>query len=139
MKTVSRCTLALVGLCLAGALGHGCGGDPTGPVAGTVEVTFTTPNSDDAAVLLRVTGPAMTGVSADAAGSYLKTLEEGETVTVVVAGDLTSGPLIRFGVPDVRERALESYSATLLQVASRTNALRSPLSGYSLTISRAGG
>jgi hypothetical protein len=52
-------------------------------------------------------------------------------VRVVLAGNLVSGPLLSFSVPDVHA----AYRATLLQVGDRGSHARADLTKYSLTIS----
>jgi hypothetical protein len=115
----------------------GCGGDggPAGPQPGTLVATLTTPNGDDGAILVRINGPGITQVVAGRAGDYLKVLQEGNTVTAVVVGELDSGALIRFDVPDLETRS--SYGASILQVADESNALRGSLAGYSLALAPA--
>ncbi len=54
------------------------------------------------------------------------------TRRIVLAGDLKTGPLVTFVVPDVSRAPL--YSAIVLEVANRDNAVRSSIGAYKLTI-----
>ncbi|MGK7313369.1 MAG: hypothetical protein ACN0LA_14135 [Candidatus Longimicrobiales bacterium M2_2A_002] len=137
------------GLALAAAsilvLGTACDGDdPVGPEPGTLEVRLATPFADDAALLVRVTGPDLglydggfhTQLAVDP-GLYFHPVWHTGGVTVVLVGDLAAGPLIRFPVSNVDRVA--SYTATVLQAADRSNALRESVGGYALTVVRVDG
>jgi len=105
---------------------------PTGPTAGTLSVTLTTPNMDDGAILFEVTGPDIVSVSVTVPEHYTHVGVDGSTLTIVVVGDIESGLLVGFDVSDTR--AVDSYSATVTQVADRSNELRGSLTGYDLTV-----
>jgi len=110
---------------------------PAPPEPGTLEVRFTTPHADDRAVLLRVRLPAGTVVSqfaVEAPGAEGYHRVSGDTLRVAVFGDLTSGTLVRFHVPD--RRAVAGIQAAILEVAGADHALRSDLAGYALTVAR---
>ena len=116
-----------------------CGDDeegPTGPEAGILTVTLTTPHADDGAILFRLDGPGMTDVSSVAPSLYSRFLEtfaeSVDEVTAVFVGDVASGPLLTFRAPDAS--LVDSYEATLLEVADRTNSLRESLGGYGLEV-----
>ena len=120
-----------LGLVLAATVA--CGSDSTtGPTAGTLTVSLTTPNADDGAILLTVSGPDMTQIAVEDTSLYVRYAQDGTTVTAVLVGDLLGGPLVTFHVPDVD--AASSYSATITQVADRSNVLRGSLTGYALTV-----
>lgn len=137
MNTMTWRVRVLAVLCLGGLAGCGGDGGPTGPEPGALVVNLTAPNADDAAILLRVIGVGITQVSASQAGTYLKVLQDGNTLTAVLVGNLATGALMRFNVPDVN--ALGSYSATIVQVADEKNALRALLAGYALNLVEAAG
>ena len=129
-----------IGMILLAALicGVGCDGDDAiAPRPGTLEVRLVSPYADDAALVARVTGPDIGGLVAVDPNVYLHAVEVGGGVAVVVVGDLAPGPLVRFSVPDVGDVA--DYSATVLQAADRSNALRESVEGFDLTVVQAGG
>ena len=121
-------------LALGLVAGIACSDDeePTGPTAGTLSVTLTTPNMDDGAILFEVTGPDIVSVTVTVPEHYTHVGQDGSTLTIVVVGNIESGLLVGIDVPDVG--AVASYSATATEVADRTNELRSSLSGYELTV-----
>ena len=121
-------------LALGLVAGIACSDDetPAGPTAGTLSVTLTTPNMDDGAILFEVTGPDIVSVTVTVPEHYTHVGHDGSTLTMVIVGDIESGLLVGFDVPDAS--AVASYSATALQVADRTNELRGTLSGYDLTV-----
>jgi hypothetical protein len=133
-----RIPIPSVALLLAAALpwSSGCGDDsgPTGPEAGILEVSLTTPNGNDAAIVLRLTGPGISQVRASDGDHYFHLVESGSGVTVVLVGDLPAGGIVRFSVPDVE--AVDSYSAAILEVADESNALRASLSGYEVNVAQ---
>ena len=129
-----RMLLALgAGLVLAGCGSSGGGG--TGPVAGTLYVTFPTPHADDGAVLVKVTGAAVTAVTVDTAlKGYSRISTNGDTAMIVVAGTVHSGIVARLSVPDTK--AFASYSASVLQVAQASTYAQRALAGYSAAVSQ---
>lgn len=122
---------------LAVALVVACGGDSTGPVAGTLKVTLTTPNSgQDGAAIVVLTGPAVP--SAVTAGPGLTVWGGPVTATpakVIVTGTLAAGTILTLQVEDINK--VSQYGATLQQVAASTSPfpLRS-LTGYSLSVTK---
>lgn len=121
----------LLALAATGVGVAGCKeGGPSGPQSGTLTVNLSTPNSDDGALRFDVSGPAAPGSpTAGAAGYKIYTRTAGNTLKVAVVGNIAAGAVLRFGVSDVSQ----TYTATLIQAASRSNALRAA-SGYTLTI-----
>lgn len=129
-----RIILAIgAGAALAGCSGSGSGG--TGPTAGTLYVTYSTPHTDDGALLVKVTGPAVTSVTIDTAlKGYSRISTNGDTAMIVVAGTVHSGIVARLSVPDTK--AFASYSASVLQVAQTSTYAQRALSGYSAAVSQ---
>jgi len=132
--TARRFVAALV----AGAALIACGGGdgPTAPEPGTLEVRLTTPNADDRAMLVTVTGPEPIQAVSGAVGSalVLHGRVSGSQATIAVFGPVTSGVLARVAVPDVGR--VGAYTVTIVEVADDANQLRASLGGYSLTIVR---
>lgn len=129
---MSRRSRMLVGVLLVAAA---CS-DGTGPAAGTLTVSLTTPNSgQDEAVLLVVTSPAPPA-SEQAAGSLVLWWAgtPGTADTLALTGTLSGGALLTLGVSDVNQ--VSHYHVQLVQVAAvGTHALRS-LTGYSVGIAK---
>lgn len=124
----------VMALALGLVAGTACSDDeePTGPTAGTLSVTLTTPNMDDGAILFEVTGPDIASVTVTVPEHYTHVGQDGSTLTIVIVGDIEPGLIVGFDVPDIS--AVASYTAIVTQVADRTNELRSDLAGYDLTV-----
>ena len=151
---ISCCSMAsrparTVALFTAFALAVSCGGEggstPTEPtptpvqptvpvpVPGTLTVRLVTPNADDGAILLELTGPAPAAeITAAGQGALVHTRANGNTARVAVFGSLGAGALVRFTVPDVN--AVQQYSAQVIEASDQGSALRASLTGYQLTI-----
>ena len=98
---------------------------------GFVTVTLATPNSNDGALLLTLSGGTMDSVQA-AAGTIFLASTGTNTFRVMVAGTIADGPVVRFWMPDRRNVA--QYLATLEQAAVRSTYVQQDISGYSLSI-----
>lgn len=106
---------------------------PPPPEPGQLTVRLTTPLGDDGAIVVEVRGPNVTQVQlSDNTMFLLAEHVDSATQRFVILGDLQSGPLATFHVPDIH--AVRAYSATAVEVASRDNTVRSSLEGYALTI-----
>ena len=139
MKTTTRArSAALLAAMLATSIS--CGDEPTGPdpveqpTPGTLTLSIDSPHDDDRALLLRVVGPdSMVAVQLEAAGLTMHARGEGnDTLRVALFGAIADGALLRFSVPDTRTAA--GYSATVLEASGPAAALRTPATGYTLTI-----
>ena len=125
--------IGMIAMGLAAMVGGlACGSDSgTGTTTGTATVSLVTPNADDGAVLVKLTGP---GVANPQPGSsaydvYFRVVSADELRAMVV-GDLSNGVLLTVGVGAVG--SIGQYSGTVVEVASRTDVLRTSLTGYSL-------
>jgi len=108
-----------------------CGSSATGPTPkddtppvtpGWLTVQFTTPHTDDGAVQLRVSGPALDSVVADSRYDSFGAANA-TSGDLVATGSIVSGNLARFRVPDVNRAA--EYSVSVVAVAQKgTFALR---------------
>jgi hypothetical protein len=104
-----------------------------GAGAGTLVLRLTTPHADDGAMTFEVIGPPIDSAVAVNASLRLFTRRvNGSTVVGAVVGDLINGAVVTLHVPDVRAAA--GYTATLIEVADRQDALRASLAGYALTV-----
>jgi hypothetical protein len=110
----------------------GCHGDAVSPpTPGTLTVLLSTPNHNDGAVVLVISGGPVSAVHAVGSLEVARQVDASGT-HVVVVGDVIEGALVTIDIPDL-SRA-DAYVATLEQVADRTTfALLDPGS-YLLTI-----
>ena len=129
--------LVVLTAALAGTLIGACTDQPTGPQAGTLSVRLANPNDGlDGAILFAVRGPAApAGTPTPATGDTLWGGPfTGTANAYVVTGNIRTGVVLTFSVPDVN--VANQYTATITQVAASSDyALRS-LTGYSLSISK---
>ena len=119
---------------IAAGLACGKGEEPVGPVAGDLTVAYGTQSATDGAVLILVTGGAVTSVTA--VGQYrVASASVGVNATrVVVTGDLSAGDLFRIRVPDVS--LVGSYIARIESAADRTTFALGDPGLYSAAIRR---
>jgi hypothetical protein len=139
--------LVLAGILLASAA-LGCGGrgdsavtpPSASPTEASLTIALTTPNNDDGAVLVTITGPSVLGVVARPgieADESQVTSNGLTTSTIIFRGDLANGP-----IGGIRVRGADAgaaYAVQVRQVAARASgsyALRSDLSAYQLTMQR---
>jgi hypothetical protein len=106
-------------------------GQPGG--SGTLTVSLTTPNADDAALLLELRGANIHGIALTNSAWRMYADSSGSPIRIVVAGHLAAGPVLTFQVPDVDMVA--SYTATLVDVSNAQNELRAK-TGYALVVTR---
>jgi hypothetical protein len=102
----------------------------TGPVAGALNVNISSPQHDDGALLLTVSGGPVDSV--ESVGFRIYSIRAADSVKFIVTGSLGSGPVARIHIPDGRQAA--RYSARISQVAGRVSyAPRDPAT-YSITL-----
>ena len=113
--------------------GLGCGNDTsTNPTPGRATVSLATPNVDDGAVQVTLTGPGLANpLAATSAYRLYFRLASADELRVMVVGDLSAGVLLTVGVGEVNH--IGKYAGTVVQAASRTDQLRTTLTGYGLT------
>ena len=129
VATLSRCRLAVV----AAAFGMltGCSSQPSAPVAATLQVSLTTPFTDDGALLFTVTGGRVDSV--DAPGYTLYTSQtDPATLQVILTGNLSPGIVAHVHIPD--ERVASQYSASISQVAGRETYIERDPAAYHLEL-----
>ncbi len=128
---------ATVALVVSVACGDGDGVTAV-PMSGTLVLSLTSPNSDDGAILLSISGGGISAPTVVSTSHVLFFRATGTTsINAVVVGNITAGPLLRFDVPDVS--GASAYTGTITEAANRANALRTTLTGYSLEITPEGG
>ena len=118
--------LALVAAC------DGGGRSPTGAVAEGrwIEASLTTPNPDDGAVLVEVSGRGILAIEGLGADARVR-MRGDSAAAVVLTGEIGSGPLLRVRIAS---SALEGeLHATVLQAAERATFRQQPVAGYSVT------
>jgi hypothetical protein len=109
---------------------------PPPPPPGSAVVTLATPNSDDGAVVVKLTGPGLSTFETASSGYiFYSRLAAEQEARVIVVGNVTAGPLFTFKV--ATGSAVSAYTATIEQVANRTDALRASTASYTLTIAAA--
>lgn len=120
---------------LAGLLLAGCKDAPTGPVSGTITLSLATASANDRAIMISVSGPEeISNIEAANASYMLHSRGAGTGFKAAVFGNLGTGALLRFTVPDVGK--VGSYTATVMQVSDVGNNVRTDATGYTLTLAR---
>jgi hypothetical protein len=129
----------LVTLLLAsGVLILGCGDGATGPepgpqpVPGQLVVDLSGGSASAGAIVITVTGPAISSPAAPAGTSVYYDLSAG-TLRAAVVGTALGDDVLRFAVPDVNQAA--SYQVTLQQAAGTSNEVLST-SGFTVAVTR---
>lgn len=109
-------------------------GDPVIPPAGAawLSVQLATPRTDDGAVQLHITGPAID--SAAVAGyEGFATVTNG-AADLIVTGPITSGTIARIRVADASRIA--EYRGTVVAAATRATYVTRDVSTYRVTLTR---
>jgi len=102
---------------------------------GFLDLVLTTPNSNDGIVLLTLSGGVMDSIRAKGSAELLDAIAGINTVRVLLAGDIGSGVVLEFWVPD--RRLWSTYRAILDQVAARgTYEQRESLQAYVISVRR---
>lgn len=128
-------------LALAALAAASCGENPQAPpvdeppVPGTLLVVLDTPHADDVALLLTLSGPdTMTALQVVPAGVQSESAWVGGNIKVALFGALADGAVLAFHVPDAR--AVDQYTATLVEAAGPAAALRPAAPAYGLEVVR---
>lgn len=116
-------------------VGVACADNPTGSAGqgGTLTLRLTTPHSDDGALVFELSGAPVDSLTVSDGSLRLFTRRAGGSIIGAVVGPLANGAIVTLRVPDVRGTG---YTATVVEVADRQDALRASLVGYALTVSR---
>jgi hypothetical protein len=104
---------------------------PTG--SGTATVSLTTPNSDDGALHVVITGPGVRDVepASFAYKAYWRVASANE-LHLIVVGNLADGAVTTIKVDQLDQ--LDLYHVTILGVANHADELRSSLAGYAVEV-----
>ena len=122
MRTLAQLLVMLV------LLAPACSDATAPPEPGTLVVRLTTPNAGDAAAIVTLTTPGGVTLGDVVSGSDAIALfhrTSGSTTRIAVFGPLTTGAIVRFAVPNVRDAG--RYTVKLVEVADEGNALRPAL------------
>ena len=107
--------LAVLGV-VAAFLLAGCSNN-TGPVAGALNVSISSPQQDDGALMLSVYGGPVDSV--ESVGFPVYSIRSPDSVKFIVTGSLGSGTVARIHIPDGRQAS--RYSAKVGQVAAQVS------------------
>jgi hypothetical protein len=97
-------------------------------------VSLSTPNTNDGAVVLTLTGPDLATISsANTRYVVYSRLSSSREAHVIVIGDLVPGPLfiVEYGNP----QAVSAYAGSIQQVATRGDSVLGSVQGYHLSVS----
>lgn len=121
--------------CSGGDGGGGTTGPPPLPQPGTLVLRLTSPQADDRAARIQVSGGAVSAVRAPSSDLTVYGAPGASGALVIAIGSLASGIVAQLDVPDVNRAA--SYRATLVEVADSRYALRpAVLDGYTVAVGR---
>lgn len=127
---------ALVVAALAACSTESTVGVPTStanpPTAGWLTVKLTTPNTNDGAVQLALTGPAVDSVVIVGYDGFATRSDD--AVDMVVVGQITSGDVARIHVPDTT--LASEYQVTVSAAATRDSYQLQPTQGYDASVGR---
>jgi len=126
-----RAHIALVTALLFAA--PACSDSTTPPTPGVIGLSLVTPNADDGAITLVLTGPGVTSIASgsSAYSVYWRVVSTTEA-RVIVVGDLSHGVLATAQVAEANR--LSGYHVGILEVATRSDAVRASTTGYAVTV-----
>lgn len=108
----------------------GCSGG-TGPAAGTLTVTLSSPHADDGGLLLTISGGPVDSIEAPGHAVY-SARPDANTLRLILSGQLASGAIARLHIPDTRQAS--SYRAELSQVAARSSYVQRDPGPYTVSL-----
>jgi hypothetical protein len=125
----ARIALATAVLLAAAA----CSDSTTPPPPGVIALSLVTPNADDGAITLALTGPGITSIASGSAAYavYWRVVSPTEA-RVIVVGDLSNGVMATAQVAEANR--LSGYHVGILEVATRSDAVRASTAGYAITL-----
>ena len=131
----ARRVLFVAGVVTGAAVLSTCGSDPQEPPAtpGWVNVTLTTPNTNDGGIVFIVSGATVDSVRSTFSNAFTRR-ESATQVRGVVIGPLRDGIVVaQVLVPDVGD--VSGYSATVTEIAAQAPSFaQRSVADYSLTV-----
>ncbi len=110
-----------------------CSDSTTPPTPGVIGLSLVTPNADDGAITLVLTGPGVTSIaSGSSAYSVYWRVVSATEARVIVVGDLSHGVLATAQVAEANR--LSGYHVGILEIATRSDAVRASTAGYTITV-----
>jgi hypothetical protein len=104
----------------------------TGPTAGTLKLSLSTPHSDDGGLLLTISGGPVDSIEATGHRLFLFRPDPNTVQLIVAGGELGAEPIARIHIPDTRQAS--RYAAEIGQVAARSSyTVRDPAQ-YTVTL-----
>jgi len=127
----SRARIALATALLLAA--PACSDSVAPPTPGVIGLSLVTPNVNDGAITLVLTGPGVTSIaSGSSAYSIYWRVVSATEARVIVVGDLSNGVLATAQVAEANR--LSGYHVDILEVATRSDAVRASNAGYRITV-----
>ena len=113
-----------------------CSGGSSTPMASTtagpLDLVLSSPNADDGALLIEVSGAPVDSVTAASGYVVYAGAPGGAARRIIVQGTIAAGPVARIWVPDATASA--AYHATVLQAAARGTYAQRALGGYGIAV-----
>jgi hypothetical protein len=129
-RSLVATSLALLTACSEGTSGPG---PHTTPRPGVVSLLLVTPNADDGAVLLKVSGGPIDSVASGAVS--MRSAAGIDGATILATGAVQNGVVLaRLWLPDITKVA--QYSARVVQAAARTTYAQQNVQNYRGMITR---
>lgn len=122
--------VALLVCIVALVLAAGCS-NSTGPTAGILNVSLSSPHPDDGAVLLSISGGRVDSVESIGYPIY-SARPAPETLKLIITGTLGGGPIARIHISDLRQAS--RYHASLEQVAARVTYAQHDPAEHAITL-----
>jgi len=109
------------------------GPPPASPPLSAVVVALATPNSNDGAAIVTLTGPDVGTIQPADSHYVVFSRASGQDLHVIVVGNLSAGPLFTAKISGTH--TLSAYSGSIQQVATRGDSILGSLSGYRVSVS----
>lgn len=132
MRRLALTVAALAALLAPAACGHDSSTPLASTNAGALDLVLATPNADDGALLIEVSGGQVDSVSAPGGYQVYTSAPSTSTRRIMVVGSVVAGTVARIWVPDAGDSA--SYHATVLQAAARGTYVQRAVANYGITV-----